>query len=75
MKVDFFVYRKWFNRRFSLSFGGKFFGLGRLLELGIFELFVYKLHKMLERPKRFGRWRNSVLLLTIKGVSIKLYPR
>lgn len=71
---DFDTYRRWFNKFFSLSYNGKFVGLLRLVERGIFDLFVYKLTKLL-RDDKHRRPLGDIICMRIRGVNIKLYSR
>lgn len=67
------VYRRWFNRNFSLSFNGKFVGLLRLGDK--LELFIHRLGKYLNRP--LNPWTKTPDIITIKlsGDVVKLYNR
>lgn len=73
---DFDSYRRWFNKHFSLSYNGKFCGLLRLREKGVFELFVHKLASLL---RRFENKRHcslgDIITMKVKGTAVKLYLR
>lgn len=71
--MDFLSFRKWFNKTFSLSLDGKFKGLCTLASVLNFDLFYYRLYKILS-----GRYRKNfgdVITMHISGHSIKLYNR
>lgn len=67
---DFYAFRRWFNKMFSLSLNGKFVGLLRLKD---WKRFAYRLYKELNgyycRPSR------DVIFMRVAGQSIKLYNR
>ena len=68
--TDFDLFRKWFNKTFSLSLNGKFVGLSRLHN---WQLFAYRLYKILN-----GYYRKSfsdVISIKLHNDSIKLYNR
>lgn len=72
-------YRRWFNQLFSLSFDGKFKGLSIIVRLygeRFFEHFVYKLHKILNRPAGYrARLDSDVIVFRLSGHIVKLYNR
>lgn len=68
---NFDEFRRWFNRRFSLSLNGKFAGLGRLKN---WKLFAYRLYK--EVTGRYRRPSLGVICMRLRnGDVIKLYDR
>ena len=67
---DFDLFRRWFNKMFSLSLNGKFVGLGRLKS---WSHFAYKLYKLLN-----GYYRkplSDIICFRVNGQTIKLYNR
>lgn len=71
--TDFVAFRRWFNRMFSLSLNGKFKGLSTLAKVINFDLFAYRLYKLLS-----GRYRkpvSDVIVMHVSGNTIKLYNR
>ena len=72
--TDFNEFREFFNRWFSLSINGKFFGLLRLAEYGIdWQRFAYRLYKILNGY--FRKLYRDVISMKFHGVTIKLYSR
>ena len=67
---DFIAFRKWFNKMFSLSLNGKFFGLLRLKD---WKRFAYRLYKELNGYYR--RPSSDVIVMRVSGQLIKLYNR
>ena len=68
--TNFDLFRKWFNKTFSLSLNGKFVGLSRLSN---WQLFAYRLYKILN-----GYYRkpfSDVISINLRNESIKLYNR
>lgn len=67
-------FRVWFNKTFSLSVNGKFYGLLRLADFGIdWKRFAYRLFKLLN-----GYYRKpaaDIICMSFHGVSVKLYNR
>lgn len=63
-------YRRWFNRMFKLSFGGKFCGLLRLGKR--LPLFINRLARILNRS-RMSRPLGDVIEFKLNGVQVKLY--
>lgn len=72
--MEYYAYRRWFNQMFSLSFNGKFCGLGRLVDFGLFDLFKHKLNKLLNRS-RLSRPLGDIIVMRIHGYTVKLYNR
>lgn len=77
-KFEFQSFRRWFNRRFSLSFAGKFKGLSTLVNLygmRFVENLWYKLYKMFSRTASYSRFYDDCIVLRLGGHIIKLYNR
>lgn len=67
---DFYAFRRWFNKMFSLSLNGKFAGLGRLKD---WKRFAYRLYKILSG--RYYKRYSDILVIRMSGDTIKLYNR
>lgn len=79
MAKDFYQFRKWFNKRFSLSFNGKFKSITFLAieSKHLYELFVHKLTRLLSKPFN-GRYQpasSDIIVLRVCGNTIKLYSK
>lgn len=70
---NFYEFRKWFNRMFSLSFDGKFVGLCTMSLYVDFDRFAYRLYKLLN-----GYYRkpvSDIIVIRLSGHVVKLYNR
>ena len=65
---NFYLFRTWFNKMFSLSLNGKFVGLLRLKN---WQLFAYRLYKILNGY--YKKPASDVIVITLKNEKIKLY--
>lgn len=79
MAKDFYQFRKWFNKRFSLSFNGKFKSVTFLAieSKHLYELFLHKLTRLFSKSFN-GRYQpasSDVIVLRVCGNTIKLYSK
>ena len=63
-----------FNRQYKLDIDGKLYGLGRLVEFGIFPLFMHKFNKMVLHEKKYHQIKNlNHIAMRISGHTVKCY--
>lgn len=70
---NFYEFRKWFNKMFSLSLDGKFKGLCTLAAVMDFDRFAYRLYKILSGYYR--KPASDVICIRLSGHVVKLYNR
>lgn len=67
-------FRREFNRNYCLDIDGKLFGLGKLVELGIFPLFLHKFSKQVVNEKIYSRVRMlNHVRMRVSGHTVKCY--